>query len=495
MSASDPVFTVAAIREIENQYLPNAQPSLMERAGAAAAKLALTLLHKNPGPVLILAGPGNNGGDGFVLARHLLLAGHAVTLVFANDPEHLPSDAHTAFMAWQAAGGKSVQDFPPGDWALAVDALFGIGLHRAPIGWYADWIERFNRLTCPRLSIDIPSGLDADTGQAFVPCVKASHTLSFIGLKPGLLTLDGPDHCGEISIATLDLPLDAHSSPGRKLHPADFAAGLQARPRNTHKGHWGEVGIIGGAPGMLGAALLAGRAALKTGAGRVFVGCLDSSAPPVDLNHPELMLRASGDLHSIASVLALGPGLGQTEAAHEQLRCALQFDGPLVLDADALNLLSANPHFKEQILARKAPSVLTPHPAEAARLLATDTASIQSDRLVAAIELAEGFGAHVVLKGNGSVIAHPDGNWAINPTGHAGMAAAGMGDVLTGLAASLLGQGWPAGSALEGAVHLHGAAAELLAEEGVGPVGVSASELIPAARRLLNRWIIEYGAH
>jgi hydroxyethylthiazole kinase-like uncharacterized protein yjeF len=307
------------------------------------------------------------------------------------------------------------------------------------------------------------------------------------------LTLDGPDHCGEVRIADLDLPIEAAAAPGRVLHANVFAACLKPRPRNSHKGNWGEVGIIGGAPGMLGAALLAGRAALQLGAGRVFVGCIDASAPRLDPNHPELMLRTPGDLYAISSVLAVGPGLGKTEAADLQLRRALEFAGPLVLDADALNLVSANPGLQDALAAREAPSVLTPHPAEAGRLLQRSTAAVQADRVAAAFEIAARFKAHVVLKGNGSIVAHPDGRWSINTSGHPGMAAAGMGDVLTGLVASLLGQGWPASTALEAAVHLHGAAADLLASEGIGPIGVGAGELIPAARRLLNRWIVEYG--
>ncbi len=494
ITTSQAIFPVSGIRELEARHLPNAQPSLMERAGHAAAQLASSLLESNPDPVLVLAGPGNNGGDGFVLARRLREVGREVTVAFAADPAHLPSDARAAFNAWRAAGGTIVTCFPPGTWALAVDALFGIGLTRSPVGIYQEWIERYNHLTCPRLAIDLPSGLDADTGCVLTPCARATHTITFIGLKPGLLTLDGPDYCGTVHISDLDLSINHETAPGRILQATDFAHHLKPRPRNSHKGHWGEVGILGGAAGMCGAALLAGRAALQTGAGRVFVGCLDPSAPRLDIKHPELMLRAPADLHAIASVLAVGPGLGQSKAASQQLHRAVGFAGPLVLDADALNLISSDPSIQDILVAREHPTLLTPHPAEAARLLQITTADVQADRIASAVRIATRFAAHVVLKGNGSVVAHPDSAWAINTSGHPGMAAAGMGDVLTGLVASLLGQGWAPTEALEGAVHLHGAAADLLAIEGIGPIGVAAGELIPAARRVLNRWILDIGA-
>lgn len=487
MYALHALHTLASIRMIETAYL-DAAPSLMERAGAAAARLALEIAAERPGPILILAGPGNNGGDGFVAGRRLLEAGRKVVIAFAGDADHLPPDAAVAYAAWRAAGGQVVGEFLPGGWALVIDALFGAGLRRPLDGRYAEWVERLNACPAPRLALDIPSGLEADTGRILGVAVRATHTLSFIALKPGLLTLDGPDCCGAVSVSTLGLPLEQHAAAGITLAPTLFAPWLTPRLRNSHKGYFGDVGVVGGAPGMVGAALLAARAALHLGAGRIFVGCLDDACPAVDVVCPELMLRSATETMTAASALAVGPGLGQSEAAQAVLQQALGFEGPLLLDADALNLIGASSRLQGRLTARGGPTLLTPHPAEAARLLQQTVAQVQADRIAAACELASRYHAHVVLKGCGSVVAQADGAWAINTTGHPGMASGGMGDVLTGLAVSLLAQGWPSQRALQAAVHLHGAAADCLAAEGVGPLGLTASEVSLAARRVFNEW-------
>lgn len=484
---SEPIHSVESIRAIEAHYQPGAQPPLMERAGLAAAGFALELVAARSGPVLVAVGPGNNGGDALVAARHLRAAGREVVCALAGDPERFPSDAAAAWRAWCEAGGGSVAELPEGDWALAIDGLFGIGLRRPASGRIGEWIAKLSGLACPVLALDLPSGLDADTGRVLERAVRASHTLTFIGLKPGLLTLDGPDHCGEVRVASLDLP--AWPSPGQRISVDDFRDELRPRPKNSHKGDWGEVGILGGAPGMLGAAWLAGRAALAIGAGRVYVGCLDKDAPALDPLHPELMMRGAGALIPLASVLAVGPGLGRSPEAQQLLGEALAFSGALLLDADALNLVASTPALRDRVARREAATLLTPHPAEAARLLGVATAELQQDRIASALALADLYQAWVVLKGCGSIVAGPDGAWAINTSGHPGMAAAGMGDVLSGLAAGLLAQGWPADAALACAVHLHGAAADACSAAGRGPIGLSASELIDSARALLNSWI------
>jgi hydroxyethylthiazole kinase-like uncharacterized protein yjeF len=347
-----------------------------------------------------------------------------------------------------------------------------------------------NALPCPVLALDIPSGLDADTGRVLGCAVRASHSASFIALKPGQLTAAGPEHCGQISVCGLDLPEDhGIAADGWTISPAAFAHFLRPRPRDSHKGSCGDAGIVGGAPGMVGAALLAGRAALKLGAGRVFVGLLDTAAAAVDPLQPELMLRAPQQVLDIASALALGPGLGRDEAARELLAQAIARTVPLLLDADALNLLAAHPVLAKHVAARTAPTLITPHPAEAGRLLGIDTAQIQSDRIAAACRLARQFNCSAVLKGSGSVVAQADGAWWINTSGNPGMASAGMGDVLSGIALALLAQGWEASAARRAAVHVPGAAADALAARGDGPIGMAAGELMEPARRLLNRWI------
>ena len=485
-----PLFRLDGIRAIEARFLPDASPPLMERAGTAAAQVALEMLGDREGPVLVACGPGNNGGDGFVLARHLLHAGCDVTVTFAGDAATLPADAHEAHGEWLDAGGHCVPDIPHGAFALAVDALFGIGLTRSIEGRHAEWVSRLNAMDGPILAIDTPSGLDVDTGRVLGPCVRAAHTATFIAIKPGLLTLDGPDHAGEITLCGLDLDYaDQFASPGCVNGPALFSAHLVPRPRNSHKGLNGNAVVLGGAPGMAGAALLAGRAALRLGAGRVFVGLLDQGLPGVDPIQPELMLRPARDAVSLAGALAVGPGLGQSDAALELLRNAIEADVPLVLDADALNLLAQHPVLAGRLRRRPLPTILTPHPAEAARLLGCDTDAVQQDRIAGALELTRRFNACVVLKGCGSVLAAPDGRWSVNPTGNAGMASAGMGDVLTGMVAALLAQGWDAWAALAGGVWLHGDAADRLVENGIGPIGLAAGELIDEARRSLNQLV------
>jgi len=251
----------------------------------------------------------------------------------------------------------------------------------------------------------------------------------------------------------------------------------------------GSLGIVGGASGMSGAALLAGRAAQKLGAGRVYVGLLDATLP-VDPAAPELMLRHADDaLGQDLNALVVGPGLGQSERAETLVGAALASDLPCVLDADALNLIAEREDLRHACARRSADTIVTPHPAEAARLLAESTATVQADRVKAARALAENLNAHVVLKGNGSILAARDGHWFINTTGNAGMASAGMGDVLAGLLGALLAQGYSGEAALVLGTHLHGAAADELARLGIGPIGMTATEVIDAARRVWNHWL------
>ncbi|MDR1229393.1 MAG: NAD(P)H-hydrate dehydratase [Azoarcus sp.] len=488
------IHSVRDIRAIEQQILPNAQPPLMERAGVAAALEASRLLAARPGPVLVVCGPGNNGGDGFVVARELRRAEREVAVAFAGDPARLPEDAARAHAGFLRAGGIVAAELPAppeNGWALVIDALFGIGLQRPPEGIYAEWIEAINALPAPKLAIDVPSGLDADTGCRPGVCLRASHTATFIALKPGLLTLDGPDCCGDISLHTLGVDAAHGVSAGRRVGRDLFAACLLPRPRNAHKGMYGDVCALGGAAGMTGAALLAARAALWLGAGRVYACLLDDGAPSVDPVHPELMLRPAVRMPEHLRALAVGPGLGISAEAERLLQAAINRDIPLLLDADALNIVSRWPRLANMLKVRRSATLLTPHPAEAGRLLGVTTAEIQADRVAAVIELACTYRAHVALKGCGSLIAAPDGRWFINTTGNPGMASAGMGDVLSGLILSLLAQEWPAEAALLAAVHLHGSAADRLAAAGVGPVGLTAGEIIPAARSLFNDWLHE----
>jgi ADP-dependent NAD(P)H-hydrate dehydratase / NAD(P)H-hydrate epimerase len=485
-----PIYTAAGMRRLEAlaAAAPDA-PVLMERAGLAAAGHARAMCGDRAKDVLVVAGPGNNGGDAFEVAAHLKRGFYRVHVVFAGERSKLPRDAARALAKWQAAGGTLLPEIPAGvRFALVVDGLFGIGLARPLGGAHAALVRALNALGAPVLALDVPSGLDGDTGAVMGAAVRATRTLTFIAHKPGLLTLDGPDHCGEIAVDALGIDPAALLAPEGRLADADaVGAAIRPRPRNFHKGRAGSVGILGGAAGMTGAALLAGRAALKCGAGRTYVGMLAPLA--VDPAQPELMLRAPKDLFekNLLTVLAAGPGLGRSEAAKKALDAALASKLPLVLDADGLNLVASSKASAKKAAARTAPIIMTPHPAEAARLLGCETHEVQADRLGSAKAIAQRYRSVVALKGNGTVIALPDGRWWINASGNPGMASAGMGDVLTGMIAALLAQGaTPADAAVAG-VYLHGAAADRLVASGLGPVGLTAGEVIEAARVLLNR--------
>lgn len=485
------LYASSTLRQIEAHFH---QEPLMQRAGEAAAAWAAELAADRERPMLILAGPGNNGGDAFEAAHRLRQRFFSVCVVFIADPQSLPADAAAAHQRFIQAGGSTTPHIPMDNaWSLIIDGLFGIGLTRRPEGHYAQWISAANQLAerdaCPLLALDCPSGLNTDTGCTFGTSITASHTLTFISGKPGLLTAEGPDHCGEIRIARLGLDL-AHNFPadGRQISPQDFAINLKKRAKNTHKGSFGNAGILGGGKSMLGAALLAGRAAIKMGAGRVYLGLLDADAPNVDLLQPELMLRRADTLLAAdLRALACGPGLSQSGEASRLLEQAIKAPLALVLDADALNILASDGRLEGNLYNRVGPVILTPHPAEAARLLGCSVPEIQADRISAARQIARNYTAYVALKGCGTVVATVDGRYWINSTGNPGMATAGMGDVLTGMIVALLAQGWSAESALLGAVYLHGAAADALVANGSGPIGLTAGEVIDAARQQLNQ--------
>jgi len=488
---------------------PALRPSLMERAGLAAAETARDLLGERGRRVLVVAGPGNNGGDAFEAAVHLRNGFHRVTMVFAGAPEKLPADAAEAFRKWQATGAPLHGDIPDNEaWDLVIDGLFGVGLTRPLAGRHADLVARMNAIAAaariPLLALDVPSGIAGDTGQIMGTAVHATHTLTFIAHKPGLLTLDGPDYCGEVRCADLGLDRAALGADGELLS-ADALGALRPRPRNFHKGNAGNVIVVGGAAGMAGAPLIAARAALRVGAGKVFVAPLAGETPMLDPLQPELMFRAPRSALNEEGVALAGPGMGREKAAGALLRKLVDSERTLVLDADALNLIAAQKTLQAQVAKRKAPTLMTPHPAEAARLLNIKTAAVQADRVASACELADRYASLVVLKGNGSVIARPGSptsrtakatrkaqpadapRWWINPSGNPGMASAGMGDGLGGLLAGLLAQGVAPLAALQLAVWLHGAAADELCAAGKGPWGITASDVIGQAQLILNR--------
>jgi len=488
------VYLTDEIRRIEALAGERAEPPLMQRAGLVAAELARELIADSRRPILVFAGPGNNGGDAFVVASQLMQWWHRVSVVFAGDPRRLSADARAAFDGWRKASGE-VLTAPPASaasLALVVDGLFGIGLQRSLDGTYAQWVDYMNAQAAPVLALDVPSGLHSDSGRVLSRAVRADHTMTFIALKPGLLTLDGPDHCGEVHVADLGLDVEQLvAAQGHTIGHAILAQCLPCRPANSHKGTFGSVGIVGGAPGMSGAALLAGRAALKLGAGRVYVGLLDAAGPRVDALQPELMLREVDEVLGMQelSCLVLGPGLSRSDRVQEIVERGLRASVPAVIDADALNIIGGETLLQDACRQRGAPTLLTPHPAEAARLRQTTTAEIQADRVGAARALAQQYRALVALKGVGTVITAPDRRFFINTSGNPGLAAAGMGDVLSGMIGALLSQGAAPERAICASVHLHGAAADALWQEHGGPIGMTGGEVTDAARALLNRAI------
>jgi hydroxyethylthiazole kinase-like uncharacterized protein yjeF len=487
------LYSVAQIRAIEQAAHAGLPPgTLMRRAGAAASSRALELIKGQPAGsapvlVLVLAGPGNNGGDALEVAANLSDAGCAVEVVHLAGSAPSP-ETQAALERARAAGLRFIDAVPAeAQYALVVDGLFGIGLARPLAGQARQLVEQVNVMRGPLLALDVPSGLDADTGAVVGPngvAVAATHTVTFLGDKPGLHTGDGCDHAGQVVVDMLDVEV-REAAQARLNAPVLFAASLAPRRRNSHKGSFGDVVVLGGAQGMLGAGLLAARGALYAGAGRVFLAALDA-AMGVDPLQPEIMLRDAVGFAFERRTVVAGPGLGDSSQAMRLLGKVIDGSGPLLLDADGLNLVAASPDLQERLARHDGPVVLTPHPLEAARLLGVTAAIVQADRLENARELAQRLNAVVVLKGAGSIIARPDGEVAINPTGNPGLATGGSGDVLAGLCGALLGQGWPSWEAALGAVWLHGAAADRLVAEGAGPIGLSAGELPRAIRAELN---------
>lgn len=454
-------------RLIEQQSLAGVEEhALMRRAGAAVAALARAL-HPHARSAWVLCGPGNNGGDGLEAAMQLFKAGLDVEVTLVADPARLPGDALDALARAQAAGVSISAERMSGESPdFAIDALLGIGSNRAPDTALATWIERLNAVACPVLAIDLPSGLNPDTGQPHgEPCVAATHTLALLTLKPGLFTGSGRDLAGEVWFDGLGAALTSEPPPSAWLSGA--SPRFATRQHAQHKGSFGDVAVVGGASGMVGAALLAARAAHAAGAGRVYVNLLDEHPLSLDLQRPELMFRPSwwqerSDTLNQATVVC---GCGGGDAVRSVLPRLLSLAGRLVVDADALNAIAADNALQQLLSARASrgrETVLTPHPLEAARLLNTSTKAIQADRLAAARQLAERFSSVIVLKGSGSVIAAPGSAPWINPTGNAALATAGTGDVLAGwLAGCWSASGASAAQAARHATWLHGRAADL----------------------------------
>ncbi len=485
------LYRVDAVRRIEAQamVLPGHDAaSLMQRAGAAAFAFLRTRWPRAR-RIAVVCGGGNNGGDGYVLATLARAAGLAVDLIqIGAAPTRSP--AAQVVERWHAAGGVSRAGEALAALAEAdvvVDALFGIGLDRAPQGTMHEAIEAMNRCGRALFALDLPSGLDADTGHAPGACVRATSTLSFIAWKRGLWTGVAAAVCGERQLALLDLPESAFAGiahDARLLAPPALSQALPPRPRDAHKGQTGYVLVVGGDFGLGGAVLIAGMAAARAGAGLVGVATRPEHVAAALARQPELMVRGvvtANDLDAAidrADVIALGPGLGQSDWSQTLAQRACASAKPMVLDADALNLLAAGR------IAPRGDCILTPHPGEAARLLGTDVATIARDRFAAVRALSGRDRTVAVLKGAGSLVADGDGEVTVCPFGNPGMASGGMGDALTGIVAAFWAQGLSAIEAARIGVLAHALAGDRAAR--AGERGLLASDLIAELRSVLN---------
>ncbi|MBU6421457.1 MAG: NAD(P)H-hydrate dehydratase [Gammaproteobacteria bacterium] len=485
----DALYSIAQMRELDRRAIEKnkiAARELMARAGAAAWQ-SLRQRWPKAKHIVVFAGAGNNAGDGYVLAALAQRAKCRVTVVTPGAGARLSGIAGAARKRYLALKGKE-QKFSgtlPADADVIVDALFGIGLDRPLQDRWLEAVQVMNAAGRPVVSLDIPSGLHAGSGAALGAAVHASLTVTFIALKPGMFTGDGPACCGEVELAGLKVPAKAFAdiAPAARLI-ADGEARLPRRQRSAHKGNFGHVLVIGGDHGMAGAVRLTAEAALRTGAGLVSVITRPLHVSGLLAGLPEAMVLGTDDPADImtllarATVVAIGPGLGQSDWARILLARVLDTPLPLVVDADALNLLAAHPLTRGQW-------ILTPHPGEAGRLLQQPAAQVQKDRLQAAWQIAEKYRAVAVLKGAGSIVAEAPDTPAICRHGNPGMAAPGMGDALTGVIAALVAQGLPLAEAARAGVELHALAGDQAAQSGER--GLLARDLIGALRVLVNR--------
>ena len=484
------LYRAAQVREldrvaIEEFGIPGA--TLMARAGTAGFD---AVRHRWPDTkrMCVLCGVGNNGGDGFVVARLAYEAGFEVTVYQVGAQGNLKGDALSAAQAMQEKGLKpepfSSQTLDSFD--VIVDALLGTGLDREVQGEWRAAIEAVNRANTAVLALDIPSGLHADTGRVLGAAVDADVTITFIAMKQGMLTGQGPDYCGEILYNNLQVPSEVYErqTPSAiRITYEELNHPLKPRARSAHKGCYGHVLVIGGDHGMAGAVRMAGEAALRSGAGLVSIATRLSHAPVISAARPELMahgVEIVADLHKLfekATVIAIGPGLGRSAWAQAMLSAVIETSKPIVMDADALNLLAENPVKRDNW-------ILTPHPGEAARLLKTTTADIQAHRFGTARKIQQDYGGVCVLKGAGSLIDHGQDPVALCDAGNPGMASAGMGDVLTGVIVGLLAQGLDLIASARLGVCIHALAGDRAAV--AGERGIIATDLFGYIHRLVN---------
>lgn len=497
------LYTAAQTRELDRLAIEEhglSSSVLMERAGEAAFSL-LRARWPDIRRISVFCGSGNNGGDGFVLARLAHESGFDVSVFQAGESRKLSGDALAAMQRLSGAGLTTAEFSGRNQLQaeLIVDGLLGTGLHGDVSTEYHKAIEAINASACPVLALDLPSGLNADTGMACGIAVQAVCSISFIGLKQGLLTGEAVQYCGELHFSDLKVPKIIYTQltpAARRLDYARLKKGLRPRLRYAHKGDAGHVLLIGGDHGMAGALRLAGEAALRSGAGLVSLATRESHAAFIGSGRPELMCHGLEQAHELewlvdrATVIVIGPGLGQDGWGKDMLGYVVASGKPLVLDADALNLMARG--LFPEVMLRASRRVLTPHPGEAARLLEQTVEQIQADRFSAVNALQEKYAGICVLKGAGTLVADKTGIGVCN-AGNPGMASGGMGDVLSGIIGALMAQAIALGrdgpevcsEAAQLGVCLHAHAADI-AVKTVGERGLIASDLMPVIRRLVN---------
>ena len=495
------LYTAQKVRELDRIAIEDFGIDgfeLMRRAGAEAFNALCEKwpeILKKKQRLQVFCGAGNNGGDGYIIAGLAKQKGLSVSVVTLKNADQLTGDARKAFSFCDKLGVEILpfDDNTAVNSDLIVDAMLGTGLQGDVRGDYRKAIDLINVSEVPVLAVDIPSGLCVDTGAVLGTAVRASLTITFIGLKQGLLTAMGPDSCGDLIFAGLDVPDGVYKKQTPscwRLCQNELTGFVQKRPRHAHKGLYGNILLVGGNHGMPGAIIMAAEAAMACGAGKVTVATRAEHLSALAIRRPEVMASAitcADDFKKLAqnkSAIVVGPGLGQDEWAHMLLKEALASKCPVVMDADALNLVVGD---SELLCERKLPIILTPHPGEAARMLSTSTASVQKNRFNAVISIHKQFGAVVVLKGAGTLICSEQ-SVKLCSAGNPGMAVAGMGDVLSGVIGALLGQGLSAETSASLGVWLHSTAADELVV-AQGEVGVLATALIPYIRNRLNRLI------
>jgi NAD(P)H-hydrate epimerase len=493
------LYTAEQVRELDRRAITDhgiPGYELMQRAGQAAfVHLQRMLVGADRSQdqagrrILVACGGGNNGGDGYVIATLAKTKGYPVDVVALVPPEKLQGDALRAAAAWRSLGGVtcSVKQIDLAGYDAIVDAILGTGLQRPVEGAFHELIELINATSCPVLAVDIPSGLNADTGRPMGVAVEADATVTFVGMKQGLFTGRAADYVGRLYYERLDVPdavFNMQPPSAELITESEISKVLPPRPRSSHKGDFGHVLVIGGDMGMGGAACMAGLGALRVGAGLVTIATRRAHAATLVSGSPELMshgVEAPEELESLlrkATVIAVGPGLGRTEWARGLLAKALDSRQPLVVDADGLNLLAEEP-------VARGNWVLTPHPGEAARLLNMDTSDVQYDRFAGVRALAARYGGTAVLKGAGTlVVSKGSPSVGVCALGNPGMASGGMGDILTGVIAGLLSQTGDLTAAARTGVWLHARAADKASEQGER--GMLATDLLPLIRQFAN---------